>query len=126
MADQTVPATARTKSNLERRRSERLLLDVTLVVRGESAEHQPFREETFTISVNAHGALLMLAARVAPGQTLTLLNPETHAEREAHVARYGSPHGGLSQVAIEFAQPAPEFAGRSQRLQRVGGKSVPA
>ena len=93
----------------ERRRSQRLLLDVPLIVRGESMEGHSFQEETFTISVSAHGALLILAAKVKIGQRLLLVNPQTQDEKEGRVARFGSPYGGLAQVGIEFARPAPEF-----------------
>ena len=93
----------------ERRRSPRRLLDVALVVRGESAEKQPFQEETFTISVNAHGALVLLAAKVSLGQILFLMKPGTQQEQEGRVARLGSPYGGLAQVAVEFSRPVPEF-----------------
>jgi hypothetical protein len=93
----------------DRRRSPRMLVDVPLVIRGESPEKKPFREETFTISVSAHGALVVLAAKVAVGQMLVLMNPQTHDEREGRVARSGSPYGGLAQVAVEFARPAPAF-----------------
>ena len=60
----------------ERRRSPRSLLDMPLVVRGLSVEKKPFREETFTISVNAHGALIALFTSVAVGQTLVLMDPQ--------------------------------------------------
>jgi hypothetical protein len=96
-------------AQLERRRSPRRLLDVALVVRGESVEKQPFQEETFTISVNAHGALVLLSAKVALGQTVTILKAGTQQEQEGRVARLGAQYGGLAQVAVEFAQPAPEF-----------------
>ena len=94
---------------LERRRSPRRLLDVPLIVRGETAENQPFREETFTISVSAHGALVLLASHVALGQTVVLVKPETRQEQEGRVSRLGAPYGGLAQVAVEFTQPVPEF-----------------
>jgi hypothetical protein len=93
----------------ERRRSERFLLDVSLVVRGESAEQQPFEEQTFTISVSTYGALVVLAHKVTIGQTLFLKNPETQYETQGRVARLGAPYGGLAQVGIEFPQPAPEL-----------------
>jgi hypothetical protein len=93
----------------ERRRSPRLLLDVALVIRGESLEKKPFREETFTISISATGALVLLAAKVAIGQRLVLMNLRTREEREGRVGRFGSAYGGLAQVAVEFASPAPEF-----------------
>jgi hypothetical protein len=100
---------ATTVIDAERRRSERLLLDVPLVVRGESTESQPFQERTFTISVSANGALLVLATKVALGQTLLLSNLHSQDEVVGRVVRFGIPYGGLAQVGIDFAQPAPEF-----------------
>ena len=96
-------------SHEERRRSKRLLLDVPLVIRGEATETEPFEEETFSISVSAHGALVVLASKVALGQRVFLKNPKTRGETEGRIARFGPPYGGLAQVGIEFAQPAPEF-----------------
>lgn len=96
-------------SHEERRRSKRLLLDVPLVVRGEDTETETFEEETFSLSVSAHGALVVLAPKVALGQRVFLKNLKTHGETEGRIARFGPPHGGLAQVGIEFAQPAPEF-----------------
>ena len=51
-------------AELGQRRSERVLLDVPVVVCGESVDQLAFEEETFTVTVNAHGALLMLASPV--------------------------------------------------------------
>ena len=86
-----------------------MLLDIPLVIRGETADHRDFQEETFTVTVSAHGALLMLATEVALGQKLTLLNPQNWDERESRVAYIGPSHAGLAQVAVEFREPAPEF-----------------
>ncbi|HEX2710940.1 MAG TPA: hypothetical protein VHM88_01775 [Candidatus Acidoferrales bacterium] len=94
---------------VEHRRSQRLLLDVPVIIRGESAREQSFQEETFTIVVSAHGALVVLAAKVVLGQRLLLTNPKTGDEREGRVASLGSPYGGLTQVGIAFTRPAPEF-----------------
>lgn len=90
------------------RRSERVLLDMPVVVRGESGD-RAFQEETFTVTVSAHGALLMLETNVALGQKLMVMNPKNRDEREARVAYKGAVHAGLAQVAVEFAAPAPEF-----------------
>jgi hypothetical protein len=91
------------------RRSERVLVDLPLIVSGETADHRAFLEETFTVTVSAHGALMMLAARVTIGQKLLLTNPSNQGRREARVAYLGHPHAGLSQVAVEFVRPAPDF-----------------
>jgi len=98
-----------TASGPERRRSQRLVLDVGLVVGGISLENGAFQEETFTISVSAHGALMLLSTKVALGQTLFLRNPRTQNELEGRVARFDSHGGGFAQVGIDFAQPSPTF-----------------
>lgn len=91
------------------RRSERLLLDVPVIICGRAADHPIFQEETFTVTVSAHGALVMLAAKVAIGQTLVIINPESRGEREARVCYLGPDRAGLAQVGLEFKVPAPEF-----------------
>jgi hypothetical protein len=91
------------------RRSERVLLDVPVVIRGETADRQRFEEETFTVTVSAHGALVMMATQVALGQNLLLLNPKNGDAREGTVVYRGPDRAGLSQVAFEFNLPAPEF-----------------
>jgi len=93
----------------DRRRSPRRLQDVPLIVRGETAESQPFIEETFTISVSAHGALVLLAHKVSLGQTIVLVNPGSKLEQEGRISRLGNPYGGLAQVAVDFSRPVPEF-----------------
>jgi hypothetical protein len=90
------------------RRSERVLLDVPVMIRGESPDQRAFREETFTVTVNAHGALLMMASKVALGQKLVLTNANRD-EREGTVSYMGTAYAGLAQVAVEFTHPAPEF-----------------
>jgi hypothetical protein len=91
------------------RRSKRVIVDVPLVIRGEAEGKRPFREETFTLTVSAHGGLLVLENRVALGQKIVLMNPKTWDEREATIAFLGPPYAGLATVGVQFEQPAPEF-----------------
>ena len=91
------------------RRSKRVILDVPLVIRGETCDNHPFRENTFTITVNAHGGLAVLENRVALGQKVVLMNPKNWDEREATIAFVGPAYAGLATVGFEFARPAPEF-----------------
>src|ERR1700732_5156354 len=91
-------------TGIERRRSNRMVWDIGLLVRGEG-----FREGTFTVSISEHGALvLMSATTIFVGQTLYLVN-EKAKELECHVVRLGSPHGGLRLVGVEFIEPAKDF-----------------
>jgi hypothetical protein len=108
----------------ERRRSPRALLDMPLVVRGLSVEKKPFREETSTISVNAHGALIALSTRVVVGQKLVLMDPQNRDERNGRVARCGPRDARQDQVCFEFARPAPEFWQIGWPLQKVLRKRV--
>lgn len=91
------------------RRSDRILIDVPLVVRNVKDDLSAFREETFTVTISAHGGLMMLGAPVQVGQQIVVMNPKNWDEREVKVAYLGRPHAGLSQVAFEFSRPAPEF-----------------
>jgi hypothetical protein len=102
-------ATARAVERVERRRSPRLPNNVTFVAFGESTKKQLFQEEAFTLSINAHGALIALTTQVALGQKLLLINPKTWNKRESRVIRLGALQGEWTQVAIEFAEPTPEF-----------------
>src|ERR1700745_566170 len=101
-------AKALARQHIERRRSERLRLRVPLMVCGQSGS-SPFKEETVTISINSHGALLALSTNVALGQKLLLMNPHTWNEVEARVSRLTALEGKWTEVAVEFAQPAPQF-----------------
>jgi PilZ domain-containing protein len=98
-----------TVPTIAERRSQRITLDVPLVVKGFGPGNQAFREETFTLSASAHGVLLTLRNKVSLGQQLTLLNQKNWDECEGRVAYVGVAHGGLTRVGVEFATPTPEF-----------------
>jgi hypothetical protein len=102
-------ATARALDLAERRRSARFSTQVTLVVSGQSAGNQRFQEETSTVSINEHGALVVLATEVTLGQRVLLMNPQTWNERVGRVTRLGAIDGGRTQVGIEFAESTPGF-----------------
>ncbi len=92
-----------------KRRSERVLVDVPLFIEGKAEGAQEFKEETFTVTVSAHGALIVLAAKVKLGQTVQLTNLKNKDKHEGTIAFLGPPYAGLSTVGIQFSQPAPEF-----------------
>jgi hypothetical protein len=92
------------------RRSKRVILDIPLVICGEGVDKRPFREETFTLRVSAHGALVVLENQVALGQKVVLMNPKNWDERECTIAFLGPPYAaGIATVGVHFDQPAPEF-----------------
>ena len=93
----------------KQRRSQRVVLDVSLLVTGETEDKQPFEEEVLTLIVNAHGTLVMLEAKVSLGQAVILTNIRSGEKRKGTVAFVGSRNVGLAQVGIQFSTPAPEF-----------------
>ena len=92
-----------------RRRSMRVLLSVPIHVSGKTAGNQDFAEETRTLVVNAHGALISLAAQMMAGQTITIANNATHQTLECRVVHIGTAQGGKTQLGIEFAKPSSKF-----------------
>jgi len=82
---------------------------MALLAHGKASDKNPLREETQTLVVNAHGALITLAAKVTPGQTLILRNPVTGEEQECRVVHIGNRLAEKTEVGIEFMQPAPKF-----------------
>jgi hypothetical protein len=61
------------------------------------------------ISVNAHGGLIALAARVEKGQTVLLLNAATREEQEVRVVHIGVPKDGKCPVGVEFVVSPANF-----------------
>jgi hypothetical protein len=95
---------------MNRRRSQRVILSLAVTVRTEAGPRQaPFEEATQTLIVNAHGALIALAGKVEKGQTLRLTNRATHEEQLCNVVHVGPVSGGKAQVGVEFKIPAPDF-----------------
>lgn len=92
-----------------RRRSMRVLLSVPIQVSGKTTAGKDFQEETRTLVVNAHGALISLAAPVAAEQKITVSNPATQQVMECRVVYLGTAQGGKTQMGIEFMKPSRVF-----------------
>jgi len=90
----------------ERRRSARVSMCVDLTVGGNGGQWQ---EETCALSFNAYGVLVALGTRVATGQRVIVRNPENLVEVTGRVRYLGRAFGGRREVAIEFAEAAPEL-----------------
>jgi hypothetical protein len=84
-------------------------MQVGVRVRGKDAEAKPFTEETATLAINAHGALVLLQARITSGSTVHLFHNRTQEEQECHVVFLGPVRGGKSEVGLEFTAPSPSF-----------------
>jgi hypothetical protein len=91
------------------RRSQRVCLSVPiLVMRGARGKNE-VSEETRTLIVSAHGALLILQLPVQGGDLLTIKHAKTEEELVCRVINVGPDQSGKREVGVEFEHPAPRF-----------------
>jgi len=95
----------------ERRRSERVFLQIGIFVQGVSADGHAFREKTKTLAVNAHGALIHLAQDVRPNEQVTLTHAVTTQQQVCRVVYAKPMTGNVRAVGVEFLKPAAKFWG---------------
>jgi hypothetical protein len=92
-----------------RRRSQRVLMQVAVRVRGQDAQGKAIEEETETLAINAHGALVLLKARLTSGCKVLMQHKRTQEESECHVAFLGPVRSGKAEIGLEFSSPRPAF-----------------
>jgi hypothetical protein len=102
------PTTGGPESN--RRRSQRVVLALGITVSSlDEGRIAAFQEETQTLIVNAHGALISLAAKVEKRQHLRMRNRTARQEQSCKVVFIGPVANGKTQIGIEFTSPPPEY-----------------
>ncbi len=92
-----------------RRRSQRVLMQVGIRINGKDAQGNDFEEFTETLAINAHGALVLLAARVTSGSAVHVRHNKTEEEQGCHVVFLGPVRGGKAEIGLEFTAPRPTF-----------------
>lgn len=92
-----------------RRRSQRVLMQVPVRIRGKDAQGNDFEDSTQTLAINAHGALVLLTARLTSGAAVHMRHNKTEEEQECHVAYLGPVRGGKAEIGLEFTAPRPTF-----------------
>jgi hypothetical protein len=98
------PATVRQPTAEERRRSQRVLMRMPVVihVNGKSLPGN-------THTVSAGGAMVILKEGLSEGTKVTVENPATKTKVEAKVVRPPQMNQEGSLVPVEFATPSPTF-----------------
>jgi len=102
-------APAHKPTGAERRRSERVFLQVAIYVQGVTPDGHAFREKTKTLAVNAHGGLIHLAVDVRAGDTVTVTHGVTEEQQSCRVVYAKPMSGNIRAVGLEFLKPAPKF-----------------
>ena len=99
----------RTEKTSDQRRSQRVILSMSVVIDSAGFGGSKVREETFTLVVNAHGALVLLSSKVIAGQLLTIKNVKTQEELYCLVVTVRPNSSCKAEVGIEFIEPSPRF-----------------
>ena len=100
------PALTRQPTAEERRRAQRVLLRMPVIVH---VAKNPKAIEGFTHTVSASGAMLILPEGLAQGTKFILENPRTQQRVEVNVVRSPQMNQEGSLVPVEFLSPAPQF-----------------
>ena len=112
----------------DKRRSQRVMLLLTVLVKAELSTGETVQTQAFTVSVNAHGGLLESPFGMSEGQKITLVNPQSGKEVGCRVVRVQRSSGEGFSVGFEFEERSPRFwpitfaplswgVGRTQRLR---------
>jgi PilZ domain len=92
-----------------RRRSQRVVIKIPVRVSVQVGATVLAEEETYTLAVSAHGALLVVSAPLYRGQRLTLSNPQTKDSLECLVAHIDRFPNEPVKAGVEFLLPNPTF-----------------
>jgi len=98
------PAVPRQPTAEERRRSQRVLVRMPVIVH---VAGKVLQGNTHTVS--AGGAMVILKEGLSEGTKVTVENPATKAKVEAKVVRPPQMNQEGSLVPVEFATPSPTF-----------------
>lgn len=100
------PAPQRQPTAEERRRAQRVLLRIPVLVHLKGKE-KPIDATTHTVS--ATGGMIVLREGLEAGTKFILENPRTQQKVEVNVVRPAQINQEGSLVPVEFLSPAPQF-----------------
>jgi len=97
-------------------RPQPVALEIPVTVNGAhtvegSDKREPFSENTVTVLVFSHGAVIRLASSLAPGQLVFLTNEKTKKEVVCQVIKSKNYRSVTGYVELEFTEPAVGFWG---------------
>jgi hypothetical protein len=92
-----------------RRRSQRVVLQVAVLVKANTPDGKRVPVQGLTLVVNAHGGLLQSPLSLASHQKITLVNPQSGKEVGCRVVRAERASSELVTVAFEFDEPTAKF-----------------
>ena len=91
------------------RRSRRVWFTMPIRISSAGSGNSIWIEESSTLVVNAHGALILLCREVAVGQVLKISDLKIASERKCRVVMVGARYAGAAEVGIELLEPFADF-----------------
>ena len=91
------------------RRSERVVIQIPVIVFGQNTNGHMFEEKTNTVSVNAHGALVTLKSEINLQKPLLLVHTRTQSEVQCRAVHRKEIDPGRLEFGLEFASSLPTF-----------------
>src|ERR1700693_473765 len=92
-----------------RRRSQRVIMQVHVRIRGTDSLSKSFEEQAVTLAINAHGALVAMRHRLTSGSKVHMRHNMTDEEQQCHVVHLGQVRDGKTEVGLEFSELRPGF-----------------
>ncbi len=98
---------ATSKNHANRRRSTRVNAAVPIILSGRDASGQAFRDETYTVILSLHGALLQTPRQLLVGMQVTIECPRTGMSEKAICIHSDDPVPGVAvhTVAVQLVRP---------------------
>src|ERR1700681_1892948 len=96
-------------TSIARRRSQRVLMQVAVRISATDTQGKTIEEETETLAINAHGALVLLESRLTSGCKVLLKHKRTEEQQACHVVFLGPVRSGKAEIGLEFSSPRPAF-----------------
>jgi hypothetical protein len=103
---------------MESRCSRRVSLHIPVQARWKPEAQEPISEDTNTLVVNAHGALIALAMRVRVGSHVLLRNCNTARNQECRGVHVREMPHGKNEVGIAFPVQSKRRVIRAHRFSR--------
>lgn len=91
------------------RRSQRVMLQIAVLIKAEVEPGKHVRTHAFTVAVNAHGGLVESPLKMTVGQKIALVNPQSGKEVSCRVVQVQKSSGEGFKTAFEFEEQSPSF-----------------
>jgi hypothetical protein len=92
-----------------RRRSQRVSLQVVVLIRATLSNGKIVQVQAFTSAVNAHGGRLESPVKLYANQRIQLINPNSGKHVSCRVIQVEGPSLDIYDVGFEFDSRSPQF-----------------